>query len=1372
MLPYKTFLYFLLDTPTGKVYYRDNGTLKIQIITADSDVSLKNAPLNWLDTELSFARNSTYHGINRSYSTPQEFVKDAVVMIKELFLLGVGTEVPLTLAVFKYNSQPLTGEPQYKLYFKANLDLPEINETVLETLTVNLMEGGVTQLLKSYEGTTLQIPCDGSIQENQKVNLDGLLVPDVFYYQTVPLKDLTEVKPLWISISPLPLTFVNNEGDNYGIIHNDQTLEVITYDGSIDPNQIITYSATSPNYLFLSVSKITLSIKGSLPLRYNNPAQVQLFLSTSQGQLIPVSDNYFSDSHRIITFSIDTQITLDENEALFLFIQIRNPSGDITLSRNLIDVLNGSFSLSFVSQAKPTRAWAISAADLFKLMVKEICLLASTTNQTFNYSAVSSLLAANLNIMFTSGDALRASGDSSYQRFFSLTQNNNILQTSFGPVIKLTLKDFYQAIETILVAELNAGHNGVTETLEIEDLESIYDSSVVDFSIGEMASLKWNFAKDLAFSDLEIGYPPQTYDQKAGKYEYNTTLEMKAPINSFSKKLSKISKIRFDSYGIERLRSNVGAPTSTTRNDSDNGVFGLNVDLNQTIFDYYSAGFTSQIPDPGNPLNTNINFQQNVSCQQIPATSFDGEYFQPNTDNAIVMFSVPGYIVNETCNLTVSGLINSVNKPPLAPDDSFTLKLWHNGQVIYTYTVGVSGVNTPISINYDFTQFFAYKDWVYITMETTATGEATINTASLNIGTYIIMNAANIPVLSGSFKLLSWLSFSPDSKPYVETSHVQYGFQYFVFNSLVPNTNFLLQSFFNSWISNQVADFSVDCHINDLVQSSVVTGSVDGLPLVNSISLPRDYALNDIVFFSANVLGSVLNVSMTSLDVTFYSTQIKCYSLKRVQYDSLSGVPNIAKNDAGEIRTDISGAPYNIEDLTPKTLYRKWRNYIMSTFMDQVTGLMKFQTLSKNSYLSRSINGEVITENSDEQVLGFKRLFYPIELQVKANVPLGFAELMNKTKNAHIHGTFMGTDIYFFADSLNQKAALNESQTWKAILSPKTDLTAFARITSFKIPAMEDNQISYAFSNAIQLVPYNQTLPDKYHTRNRDTFLFKDQIGNWVNQDDYGQPVQIGDPLPFQFITNGLSNITYTVYNCDGIYLGPTALDVAISPAVSDPYALWQKIIDTTGWARDNYYIVISAAGSPVYRSEPLWLRNKIELEGSVLLEATNTFNTQGIVFDAGFVISMRFKGGYDNKFKQKYLGKFYIDQPQDITVLNAIPYETSTLLIGRDGGVPDYVPKKILRMLLMDGCMLDGEGFSLNDGAELEEVFTKGAPKKFQKVEIRPSKNKPGISTLPSGVSSDDSSMIVTVNPQSFGPNVTNSSGTTETDLISIIVE
>src|SRR6185312_4060624 len=493
------------------------------------------------------------------------------------------------LAVFKYNSQPKTGEPEYKLYFKANLDLTEINETVLESLTAPLMEGGVTQLLKSYENTTVTIPCDGSIIENQKVNLDGLVVPDTFYYQVTPMNDYEVSSDKSTSFSKLGSTFVNNEGDNYGIIHQDQSFLATGYAGIIDPNQIINVARIDTNNLFLSTNKIDVSIKGSVTIRFNNTCAFQIFIATSAGQYIPVTE-YSQNYHNIVNiYNFQQKVSLSANEGLSIFIQVHKPFAGVN---NMIDIVDGNFSIAFESMAKATRAWAVNAFDLFKLILGQINLLSSTQFQTFNYQAVSELLNRYSNFLFTSGDALRASGDATYQRFYSISQTNQILQSSYGPVIKITLKDFFQAIEAQLCAEMQSGNNGTVETLSIELLESLYNSDVVNFSIGEVASLKWGYAKDIGFSDFEIGYAPQTYDQKAGKYEYNTTLEMKAPINSFQKKLSKISKIRWDSYGIERLRSNIGG-TSTTRNDSDNSVFGINVNTNSFIYYFFNANFTS-----------------------------------------------------------------------------------------------------------------------------------------------------------------------------------------------------------------------------------------------------------------------------------------------------------------------------------------------------------------------------------------------------------------------------------------------------------------------------------------------------------------------------------------------------------------------------------------------------------------------------------------------------------------------------------------------------------------------------------------------------------------------------------------------------------
>ena len=1398
MISTKNFIYFLIDTPSGKAYYRDaTGTIRILVITASVDVSLKNSPLDWLDTELSFDRNSTYHGINRSYSSSQEFVKDVASIVRELFLLGTGTEVPLTLVVFKYNSQPKAGEPNYKLYFKANLDLPNISEVVFESLSTNLMEGGVTQLLKNYEGTTVQIPCDGQITENVKVNLDGLLVSDAFYYNITSINQV--LRSIVVSynnaFTPLPAVFISNEGDNYGIIHQDPYLDIQTYTGPINYTSITNYTASSQNFIYLSTSKIDLKVNGNIVIRYKQSVRVEILLVTNAGQIVHASSLIFGNNsdNKVINYS--GNITLDANESLFVIFNVYKAF--TAVPNDAIDILAGSFTISFASMAKPTRAWGINAFDLFKLILQQINLLASNTDQTFNYQATSNLLQSYSNFIFTSGDALRASGDSTYQKYFSLVQQDQIIQTYFGPVIKITLKDFFQSIESVLCAEMN----GDDSSLSIEELDSIFNSDEIDFEVGELASLKWSFAQDLAFSDLEIGYAPQTYDQKAGKFEYNTTLEMKAPIKTFSKKLSKISKIRWDSYGIERLRSNIGATTSTTRNDSDTSVFGLNVDsLNWSPanggYDYFNANFTSILQDPSNVNNTNIKYyqnynihQQNIPCQVISAPITDGEYFQPFTDQSIILFSYPVIGLSQNGNLIFDGILNSVNKPPLAPPDTFTLKIWHNGIVIYSQVTTVTAVNTPVTLGvggYSFTESFTYKDTFYISMETSATCQADSISATLTFTNPISMvtwgdlQAANVPVDPGTTKLLSFSTIIPVNNPYViGTSFIQYGFQYFVFNSLAINTNFKLSFGVQGYASNQVLSpvFQIDAYINGIMVRSILVDSSSGPGQIEQFSasmapVTQDFKLGDIVFFTASVIGNDANISLFSVNVEFDSTYIKCYNLKRVQYDYLSGIPSIAKDNSGNIRTDIAGAPYNIEDVTPKTIYQKWRNYIMSCFLDKVTGNMSYQTLSKNPFLARTYNGQTIIENSDEQILGFKRLFYPISLEIKTNVPIGFAEIMNKTRNAHIHGTYMRTDIYFFADSLKQKPALNESQVWKGLLSPKTDLKSFSQINAFKIPDMANNSISYAFANSIQLVPYSQVLPSKYHTRNRDQFLFEDQIGNWLNQDNYGQPVQIGDPLPFQFITLGLSNITYTVFDNagDSIYLTGNVINKT-SPAITGNYSLWELVLDTTVWLRANYYIVFFAAGTPVYKSELLLLRNPIELDGTILIEAVNSFNSQGIIFDTGFSLAMRVFGGFDNKFKQKYLGKFYVDQPQDITVLNAIPYETTTLLLGRNGGVPDYVSKKVIRHLLLDGCTLDGEGFSIDDGAQFEEVFTKGAPMKFQRIDIRPTVNNSAISVI-AGQVDQDSSMIVSVKAQSFGPNVSNESETTENDLVNIVIE
>jgi len=140
------------------------------------------------------------------------------------------------------------------------------------------------------------------------------------------------------------------------------------------------------------------------------------------------------------------------------------------------------------------------------------------------------------------------------------------------------------------------------------------------------------------------------------------------------------------------------------------------------------------VSNPDDSNNTNINLDQNVSGQPIQMPITDGEYFQPNLDQSIIVISDRGQGSTESCNVTINGLVNSENKPPLAPPDTCIIKIWHNGTVVYTNTTTVTAVNTPITINFDFSLLVVYQDCFYVTMETASTATATINTATFTIG--------------------------------------------------------------------------------------------------------------------------------------------------------------------------------------------------------------------------------------------------------------------------------------------------------------------------------------------------------------------------------------------------------------------------------------------------------------------------------------------------------------------------------------------------------------------------------------------------------------------------------------------------------------
>lgn len=1371
---FSPFIYYLQNTATGLCYYKDiNNVTQQANIHSGIDVSLPNAPDGWLSTELGFNRNSTYHGVNRAFAEPMKFIKDAAEIIRELFYLGKGIETPLTLIVLKYNDKPALNEPNYKLYYKGQLDLPKFSDIVNEGIQLNLMEGGISQLLKAFENTIFEIKCDGSIDENQKILMDGMLVEDVFNYEIgfAQAQKNTSNGNAVDKTFGLPVTFVSNEGDNFGIIHKDTAYQLLG-----NP------FATNEEYMFKSVRPTSVRIKGTInarPRDAGSPDGFSMYLKTNKSTNdLPIPTDIVLIQNNVIAswavYSFDQTINLDANESLFppcVFHDNYQWDGAFAIE-------GGSFQLSFSSMAAAASVWAVTAYDLFKLLVKAICLAASTTNQTFDYGADSNLLQANLNWMVTSGDALRASGDANYAKYFKqyAVANTTGLITAYGVVIKTCLADFFKDFSALLCASLgNQQLPNSKESIYFETLGYAFNDNANQMDVGEVSNLKINLAEEVMFNTVEIGHAPQSYDQKKGKYEFNGTTKYIAPIKSLNKTFSQITKYRRDSYGIETLRANIG-DTSTSRNDSDSSVFAINTDRTLASFDKEKAWFISSVQSLDVP-NNNIHFASNVSMQKITMTDINGSYLSMNNDPSIFVFAQNEGAGMQLFTLSILGNLsgNVANSVTGNPADYITIKLYINGAIVQIFTTTSNSASTQITGNYSVTQNFNKGDSFYLVATTSINGSATLSNVSVNVGnagSYFTCTGLNIPIAAGSPVKMIALPNVVDSD--TGKNHIHYGFQYFLFDNILKKSDFDVKANITIVQSADNSSERTDLYLfkNGLRVSAAAQLGNNSTPTVFSLTqASQTFKIGDLFYLLASTTN--LNTQVTTCDISFTSSSIRAYGLKRAEYSNISGIPNLAVDVNGKHSTNMAGAAYNIEDTTPKRMLENWGGYIRSSLYNQ-SGNLLFATTSKNQYLSTTLNGVTYTENAAVPIGSLNpALWHPLSIEFDTKVPINFADLMTATANSVIHLTYNGVNLYGFPITVKQKPALNEKQNWKLRLSTKTNLNDLLNlnIEGLNLLTMLPNSLFCSILSPLQYVEVGKVLDPRFHKMDMGQYWFVDQIQDWSNSDNYWQPWQNNDTVNLQFVTNGLAPVTLEVFRWDGLSMMNITATAANSNAIVPPYFLWEASFSLSTLPPNTYYTIVTAGvgvNAVKYISEGLDVR--ADWPNTMLFEYTNSKNSFGIYFDTNYSPSIRIHGMIGQLIPE-YKASFSIGQREDISILNAYPFKTYPLHIGREGGIPDWEGEKLQHVLLLDGLKIEGKAFSLDENAKLEPEKTIGQNKQYWKTIIRPSKVNYGLNAGLNGIDGD-SSMAVTLDASVFGANNGNTSGTIPSDIISVTIK
>lgn len=509
----KPFLYYLVESD-GRVRQISNGI----VTSLNKKTPLQNSPAGWSDILIKWLRNTDRHGQVRTFSLPLGFVRDgAKILRNDMYRFNIDRELYLLIQRLTNKIDATNYSERYNFFYKGQLDFSTFDDDPGESVVnMNIMEGGISKLVKANENTQYLIPFD---EDAINIQHDGVFLQekDNFIIQTGPTAADHIIGTL----------FINKDGNAAALA----AFTVYTFNnsgGAID-------FTTSLDYFFTTAQAITgINVDVSILANYTRftTGDVNFKIVSNLGQDIPIYT--YSGDTGVIQFA--TTVTLDSvaGEKFFLVCEVPGVNG--------MDYQETELHINFQSRKSTTFIKAFRPLDVYK----KLCIkLGIDVNKVVSTSLAGSTYC------LTSGDAIRG-----------LTSG-----------IKTSINDFFKAYNIYLFLGWY-----IKDITEIEGRDKYYDP-VDPVVLGNVADMKIAPATDMIFSSIIFGHAEQQVDDVNGKYDFNGQLIYTTPVKAGGgKKLEMISPYKAGPYEIEIIRINLEGKT-TTDAIQDNSVFVIDVAL-------------------------------------------------------------------------------------------------------------------------------------------------------------------------------------------------------------------------------------------------------------------------------------------------------------------------------------------------------------------------------------------------------------------------------------------------------------------------------------------------------------------------------------------------------------------------------------------------------------------------------------------------------------------------------------------------------------------------------------------------------------------------------------------------------------------------
>lgn len=513
---------------------------------------LQQSPADWSTTQVKYARNTKYWGLNRDLISGLKFPGDGYTILKHV-LNTEGYEGLIYLGVMKLDRYTLP-------YNYTNWHLTEINFVKYKEsnsyIQVEALEGGMSKIFKAFENTKYEIEV-ATDPEHKNVLMDGINLRGRQNYIIGNVSMDPHTGNGFFTFFYL-MVKENQEGASTGITLTDSPFVHDDFSYPTEDSYLLGEDslATDIDVEVSGVLKLRLDI-----LRENPVIRMQVFKSNEDAPFPMDKFDIYNPSggDPLFTFSGETRdipysftIPIGMKDRLFLHGDIGQ--GTNTGRPSAWTILEGStMTVQYRNKYKPTYVKGLYLyrvlEKIVEQMIKDKVLLPTDTGVYFK----SDWLKNKKDIIVVGGDNMRG------------------LDT--GKIVT-SIADLYKSCN-----HWEAALGIENEKLFIEPMSYVFNESEELVDLGEVENATNEIAEDLLFNTIKTGGPIIEYNDVNGKSEFNQEQVWVTPVTKATKELDLSTPYRRDALGAEFLRIS-RAGQVTTDDKSDLTVFMLNVQNN------------------------------------------------------------------------------------------------------------------------------------------------------------------------------------------------------------------------------------------------------------------------------------------------------------------------------------------------------------------------------------------------------------------------------------------------------------------------------------------------------------------------------------------------------------------------------------------------------------------------------------------------------------------------------------------------------------------------------------------------------------------------------------------------------------------------